>query len=166
MNFCRIWLLVIWYVSRLATASSYQISFQWPKTRVLGSRYSKITLDWYLGACWSKKQMPIFRQPFEPQPIFAYKNGINDPLTKRRSSPKQFPHEEWCFNLEGYLWHVSLPGVDKSKEKNKRKIDCYVMHLENLIKSKRELKKLNSKKMMKNCINTNHFFSAWNCSSV
>ena len=34
---------------------------------------------------------------------------------------KQFSHEEWCFNLEGHLWHASLLGVDKSKKTKKNK---------------------------------------------
>ena len=120
ISFLRVWYLVIWYASRLATASSLSNPFQWPKAQVPKPRYFKITLDWYLGARWSKKQSPIFRQSFKPQLILADRNGINDPLTKRWPSPKQFPHEEWYFNLEGYLWHALLPGVEKLKEKQKK----------------------------------------------
>ena len=34
---------------------------------------------------------------------------------------KHFSHEEWCFNLKGYLWHASLPEVDESWERKKKK---------------------------------------------
>ena len=34
---------------------------------------------------------------------------------------KQFSYEEWCFNLEGHLWHASLSEVDESWERKKKK---------------------------------------------
>ena len=56
--------------------------------------------------------------------------------------------------------------MKKEKRKYKRKIDCHVMHLKILIKSKRESRRKNVEKMMKNCINPNRFSLARNCSSV
>ena len=50
--------------------------------------------------------------------------------------------------------------MKKKKKKSKRKIDCHVMHLKirlSLNKNQEGRKKM-LKKMMKNCINTNHFF--------
>ena len=63
------------------------------------------------------------------------------PTLSKRSS-----YEKICFKLEGHPQHVTLPRGDHSKkerkmnekQKNKRKIDCHVMHLKNSIISKQE----------------------------
>ena len=68
--------------------------------------------------------------------------------TKRPTFQNNLHAEKRCFNLEGHLWHASLPEADQSwewKRKNKRKIYYHVMHLENSIKSKQESR---SKKML------------------
>ena len=105
------------------------------------AHFSEILLshDPLLGHKW-------YKQPWTKRPTFQ-----NNPHTKKR-----------CFNLEGHLWHASLPGADKSWKKvkkwtKKRKWLSYHA-LENFDQSKQ--KKAKFKKMLKKImINTNNFFS-------
>ena len=64
---------------------------------------------------------------------------MNNLLNQKPTLSKRSSYEKRCFKLEGHLRHATLPRVDHSKKKeNKwiRKIDCYIMHLKNLIESK------------------------------
>ena len=84
-------------------------------------------------------------------PLFGQKRP-KQPWAKRLTFQNN-PHiEKRCFNLGGHLWHVSLPGVEKlwekekkrEKKKKKRQIDCHVMHLKNSISPKQQSRKNSS----------------------
>ena len=130
--------MVIWYASRLATASSLSKLFQWPKNASPKTAMLWNHLDWCLMACW---------------PEIAYFSGILlshiFPLDINDTSnhePKASPFKMviiWEEILQAGSPSIVcvVPEVDKPREKknkNKRKIDCHVMHLKDSIKSKRE----------------------------
>ena len=54
---------------------------------------------------------------------------------------------------------VRIRKKQKKQRKQKEEFDCHIMHLRNSIKSKRELKRPNSKNVEKNCNKHNSFFS-------
>ena len=89
---------MIWYASRLATASSLPNLF----------------VD-------QKQKLPISRrQSFEPPPILVDKNGINDPLTKRQPSQKKFPHENDASTWKA-IYDMRRCSKQKSHEETKKK---------------------------------------------
>ena len=86
------------------------------------------------------------------------KNDLNNFGSKDHLS-KNYPHtEKWCFNLKGLLWHVLLPGANESKKKGKEKM-IVMSYTWKFWLSLNENQEKNVDKMMKNCKNTNHFFS-------
>ena len=109
-----------------------------PKTQVSKIMIFWDHLDWCLGARWPK--LPISLKYFWAIILSLDRNDINNFGPKGQSFQNKSSHEKRCFNLEGHLWHTSLPGVDKSWKKKNKKIDCHVMHLKNSIKSKRKSK--------------------------
>ena len=128
ISFCRVWYLVIWYASRLTIASSLSNPFNDQKYK--SQNRDTLKSPWLIP--WSTLNKiahfseillshdPLFGQKWPKQSWAKRPTFQNNPHIKKR-----------CFNLGGHLWHVSLPGVEKSKKKRKRKIDCHVMHLKN-----------------------------------
>ena len=85
--------------------------------------------------------------------------------TKKSTLSKQSSHEKRCFKLEDPLWHATLPRVDYSRKKEKKrmnkrkwKLDCHIMHLRNSIKSKLKSRKSNSKKVKKRGLHKHNSF--------
>ena len=106
-------------------------------------------LDWWLGARWPK--LPISLKYFWAIVFFLDRNDANNFGPKRRTLSKRSSYEKRCFKLEVNLWYASLLGADESWAKKKKLI---VM----LCTWKIWLNE-NQEKMLKNCKNTNHFFS-------
>ena len=80
-------------------------------------------------------------------------------MGQKANLPKQSSHWEKMLQLgRPFMACIGAKSRQIVRMKKSEKIDCYVMHLKNLIKSKRESRK-NVDKMMKNCKNTNHFSS-------
>ena len=126
-----------------------------PETQVLEIMIFWDHLDWCLGACWPK--LPIFREHFWATILSLDRNDINNLGPKGHPFKTIFIREERlqlgrpcmaCIIAQSR----QIVRMKKRKKNNKRKIDCHVIHLKNSIESKQE-----KRKMMKNCINTNHF---------
>ena len=110
------------------------------KNKSLRSWYFEITLIDALGHVDQKKLLPISWEHFWALILSLDRNDINN------FGPKDKPFKTILTWEEMFrLGRPSMAGIVarsrqivRIKKKNKRKIDCHVMHLKILIKSKRE----------------------------
>ena len=133
--------MVTWYASRLAN------SFKPAKPFPRAEQNLKIAIPWNHLWLMSWDMLTKITHFYEillsHDPLFGQKRP-KQPWAKRPTFQNNTHTEKRCFNLEGYLWHVSLPETNKSwanwKKKHK-KIDCHVMHLKNSIRPKQQSRK-------------------------
>ena len=105
-------------------------TFSMSKTK--SQDHDTLKSPWLMPQGTLTKNWPFLKKYFWTLSFFGQK-WYEQPQTRSQSFQNKSLHKKRCFNLEGHLWHASLPGVYKSWKKQKKtrewKIDCHVMHL-------------------------------------
>ena len=124
-----------------------QNPFRWPKTQIPRPWYFETIFDRCLGACWPK--LIISRKYFWVIVLFLDRNDINNFGPKDHLSKTILILRSNASIWKAVYGTCRCPEQMKKKwKKNKRKNDCYVMHLKNSIKPKWESRR--SKNAKKN----------------
>ena len=162
------WKKLIWYASRLATASSLSKSSRWLKTQISRPWYFETIFDWCLGACWPK--IIHFQEHFWVIILSLDRNDINNFRPKCHLS-KAIP----ILRSDSSIWKAlygtcrCLEQMSHKKNEKRTKEKIIVMSCTWKIRlslNKNQECQKKCQKMMKNRINTNHFPLARNHSSV